>query len=75
MLLILLFIYQAAGIPNPTRQVDQSAALEALRRLESRLRSTEDELSEMKLKVNKPLHYIVMSDLVWSILFVIDGRK
>jgi hypothetical protein len=56
MLLIVLFIYQAAGIPNPTRQVDQSAALEALRRLESRLRSTEDELSEMKLKVSKPSH-------------------
>lgn len=36
------------------RQVDQSAALEALRKLESRLRATEDELSEMRLKVSTP---------------------
>ena len=43
---------QAAGnVSNSVRQVDHSAALDALRKLESRLRAAEDEVSEFKLKV------------------------
>ena len=44
-------VEQAAGNANSVRQVDQSAALDALRRLESRLRTAEDEVSESRLKV------------------------
>jgi hypothetical protein len=45
-------VEQAAGnAPSSVRQVDQSAALDALRKLESRLRSAEDEVSEFRLKV------------------------
>lgn len=42
---------QAAGNANSLRQVDQSAAMDAVRKLESRLRSAEDEVSEFRLKV------------------------
>ncbi|KAG0556184.1 hypothetical protein KC19_11G032900 [Ceratodon purpureus] len=43
-------IHQAAGDANFVRQVDQSGGLDALRKLESRLRAAEDEVSEFKLK-------------------------
>ena len=44
-------VEQAAGDANFVRQVDQSGGLDALRKLESRLRAAEDEVSEFKLKV------------------------
>lgn len=43
-------IQQAAGNANSVRQADQSAAMEALRELESRLRTAEEEVSEFKFK-------------------------
>jgi len=48
---------QAAGNANSVRQVDQSAAMDAVRKLESRLRAAEDEVSEFRLKVR----YLSMS--------------
>ena len=44
-------VEQAAGSATSVRQVDQSAALDAVRKLESRLRAAEDEVSEFRLKV------------------------
>lgn len=44
-------LLQAAGSSKSVTRVDQSTAIEAIRNVESRLRSAEDEVSDFKLKV------------------------
>lgn len=54
---------QAAGNANSVRQADQSAAMEALRELESRLRTAEEEVSEFKFKVCARVSWLFAFDL------------